>query len=235
MRNKQLSIQEKYNLAKLEIWCFRVYQEIMFQIKSHLNHMQNSFVQKKDPEGNLSFKNPALYLFSTAEGANEPLAITTANDYLTYSFLAFRLLSEKKPHDFVPNYIVSFDRDIKVTYGSNEVLNTFKYVKNEVEIEPFITKKDFSKSPNPEALKILRADKMEVKSILKNTFAEYAHDCNQLKKTSLDHAKIVCSSITTLVSPDYFLELNTCLEVFNLAKNQELCGNIVYSEEKWDI
>ena len=230
MRNKQLSIQEKYNLAKLEIWCFRVYQEIMFQIKSHLNHMQNSFVQKKDPEGNLSFKNPALYLFSTAEGANEPLAITTANDYLTYSFLAFRLLSEKKPHDFVPNYIVSFDRDIKVTYGSNEVLNTFKYVKNEVEIEPFITKKDFSKSPNPEALKILRADKMEVKSILENTFAEYAYTHNLLKDSSEDNFKIACLGITSIASTDYFLELNICLEIFNLAGSIGLYPN-VYNEE----
>ena len=192
--------------------------------------MQNSFVQKKDPEGNLSFKNPALYLFSTAEGANEPLAITTANDYLTYSFLAFRLLSEKKPHDFVPNYIVSFDRDIKVTYGSNEVLNTFKYVKNEVEIEPFITKKDFSKSPNPEALKILRADKMEVKSILENTFAEYAYTHNLLKDSSEDNFKIACLGITSIASTDYFLELNICLEIFNLAGSIGLYPN-VYNEE----
>lgn len=237
----QIGIQDKLLLDE----AVREYQalnvKLVGQIKTHLNHMNKKFVEKEFGVKALSFQRPALYLSSLDEDASvkAEMSITTANDYLAYSFLMFRAVSGKDAYDFQPNFVVSFKKaDItkKVTtnaYSFNDLLNTFKYNSDGEQIEAFVTKKDGKKAPNPEAISILKEDKTEVEGIVKNIFGEYAHSCNLLKSTSDQNAKLACVSFSDAASPDHFLELHTCLEIFNLAKNEDLCGDIVYEEYDW--
>jgi hypothetical protein len=175
-----------------------------------------------------------MYLISLEDGeVKAEMPITTANDYLAYSFLMFREVSGSQAYDFQPNFIVSFKSRSKTAYSKPDLLNTFKYNVNGEQIQAFINTNKNTKAPNKEAVSILKEDKTEVEGILKNTFAEYAHSCNLLKSTTDQNARLACVSFSDAASPDHFLELHTCLEIFNLAKNDALCGEIVYAEFDW--
>lgn len=230
----QIGIQDKQLLDE----AVREYQllnvKLVAQVKTHLNHMQKKFIAKEFGEHSLSFQRPAMYLSSLEDGeVKAEMPITTANDYLAYSFLMFREVSGSQAYDFQPNFIVSFKSRSKTAYSKPDLLNTFKYNVNGEQIQAFINTNKNTKAPNKEAVSILKEDKTEVEGILKNTFAEYAHSCNLLKSTTDQNARLACVSFSDAASPDHFLELHTCLEIFNLAKNDALCGEIVYEEFDW--
>ncbi len=232
----QIGIQDKQLLDE----SVREYQglnvKIIGQIKTHLNHMQKRFIEKEVNVGALSFLRPSLYLSSVVEEEIQgELSITTANDYLAYSFLMFRMVSGSKAYNFQPDYVVSFKKGSTDAYSNYDLINTFKYTQGGSSLEAFVTTKDNKKAPNPEAWKILKEDKVEVEGILKNTFTEYAHACNLLKETNDQNARLVCINFSDYSSPDYFLELHTCLEIFNLAKNLNLCLPVAYAEFDWDL
>jgi hypothetical protein len=235
----RVGIQDKHDIQVAESNYKSLNYKIVGQIKAHLNHMNKAYIDGVYGQlGGLYFNNPSLFLKSLDAMTNEILgesAITTANDYLAYSFLMFRTVSGKKAHNFQPQYVVTFDKDSKKNYNSNDILSTFKYAKDGGEVDAFVTTNTGKKKANDLALSILKADKEEISSILKNTFREFVHECNVLKQTSAENAGTVCRTFTDVTSPDYFLELTTCLEIFNLARDKNLCGEVEYENEDWDL
>jgi hypothetical protein len=230
----QIGIQDKQLLDEAVREYNILNVKLIAQIKTHLNHMQKKFIAKEYGENSLSFQRPAMYLSSLEDGeVKGEMPITTANDYLAYSFLMFREVSGNSAYNFQPNFVVSFQTKSTAAYSKADLLNTFKYQVEGEQVQAFISGKNNKKAPNLEALKILKEDKTEVEGILKNTFAEYAHSCNLLKSTTDQNARLACVSFSDAASPDHFLELHTCLEIFNLAKNPALCGEIVYEEFDW--
>ena len=238
-RHAQIGIDDKRLLDDAVREYQLLHMKLTAQMKTHLNHMQKAFLEKDAETDTLSFQRPALYLGNLDEDGKvvSKMSITTANDYLAYSFLMFRVVSGDDAYNFQPNFVVSFKEpklgEKAIPYGKNDFLNAFKYSVNGEEIQAFVTQKNGKKSPNSEAFKILKADKTEVEGILQNTFSEYAHACNLLKETSDHNAKVACVSFSDPASPDHFLELHTCLEIFTLAKDSNLCGEVVYEDFDW--
>jgi hypothetical protein len=238
MSHARNGVEEGHLIEEAKREYQKLYLKLTGQIKTHLNHMQKNYINQANYDnGDLSFQKPSLYLGEIgSEGKSvAEQAITTGNDYLAYSFLMFRQVSGKSAYTFEPNYIVSFLKAGTKSYNNNDLLNTFKYTKKGLEIEPFETSKEGKKTPKKEVIEILRNDKLEVEQVLKNTFSEYAHACNILKETNDYNLKVVCAFYSDHSSPDYFLELFTCLEVFNLAKNPSLCGSVIYADEDWEL
>lgn len=213
------TIEEKYEIASLENFYFRISKIITTSIKTHLNHMQKKFIAKEFGENSLSFQRPAMYLISLEDGeVKAEMPITTANDYLAYSFLMFREVSGSQAYDFQPNFIVSFKSRSKTAYSKPDLLNTFKYNVNSEQIQAFINTNKNTKAPNKEAVSILKEDKTEVEGILKNIFKLFVDDCNLLEKVSDKNIKLVCKDFSNYSIPDNFLEFFICLETFYLAQ-----------------
>ena len=210
------TVAEKYQISILAHYHSSVFPKIISRIKIHLNQIQKTFFKKESNVVALSFLKPSLYLSSVEDGESP---ITATDDYLAYAFLMFRMVSGSQAYNFQPGYVVSFKKGYTDSYTNYDLINTFKYAQGGSSLEAFVTTKDNKKSPNPEAWKILKADKVEVEGILKNTFTEHDNACNSLKGASDHNARLVCVDFSNNLSPDYFLELFTCLEVFNLAKN----------------
>lgn len=181
--------------------------------------MQKKFIAKEFGENSLSFQRPAMYLISLEDGeVKAEMPITTANDYLAYSFLMFREVSGSQAYDFQPNFIVSFKSRSKTAYSKPDLLNTFKYNVNSEQIQAFINTNKNTKAPNKEAVSILKEDKTEVEGILKNIFKLFVDDCNLLEKVSDKNIKLVCKDFSNYSIPDNFLEFFICLETFYLAQ-----------------
>ena len=213
------TIEEKYEIASLENFYFRISKIITTSIKTHLNHMQKKFIAKEFGKNSLSFQRPAMYLISLEDGeVKAEMPITTANDYLAYSFLMFREVSGSQAYDFQPNFIVSFKSRSKTAYSKPDLLNSFKYNVNSEQIQAFINTNKNTKAPNKEAVSILKEDKTEVEGILKNIFKLFVDDCNLLEKVSDKNIKLVCKDFSNYSIPDNFLEFFICLETFYLAQ-----------------
>ena len=213
------TVEEKYEIASLENFYFQISKIITTSIKTHLNHMQKKFIAKEFGKNSLSFQRPAMYLISLEDGeVKAEMPITTANDYLAYSFLMFREVSGSQAYDFQPNFIVSFKSRSKTAYSKPDLLNTFKYNVNSEQIQAFINTNKNTKAPNKEAVSILKEDKTEVEGILKNIFKLFVDDCNLLEKVSDKNIKLVCKDFSNYSIPDNFLEFFICLETFYLAQ-----------------
>ena len=103
-------------------------------------------------------------------------------------------------------------------YTTHNVLDTFKYVdsnKNAI----------LGHKGNKEACDILKSEIKEVEQIIKGVFEEYSDDCNKLKATTNPHHQAtICTNIYKEETyPDYFLNLLTCLEIFNIAAAPGFC------------
>ncbi len=208
-------------------------------VKTHLNQMDQSFIHKSTESGDLKFVKPSFYLSKFDVDSGEiigPQAVTTGNTNLAYSFLMFRQVSKSKAYDFQPDYILSFfNKKTAKSYTDHDVLDTFEYLKDGLTIYGHTTTKTGSKAVNKQAADILKADVTEVKDIIKNTFSEFAYACNILRETSDYTQKTVCKSFSDVSSPDYFIELLTCLETFNLARNPALCQDMVYEDAHFEL
>lgn len=218
---------EKHEISKLFYFYFRFSTLAAVTIRDHLNLMSNKF--RNTNENSLTFIKPSLYLNILEDGAvKDQKSIATANDYLAYSFLMFRAISGANAYKFQPNHSVSFKNGSTSSYNNNDLFNSFKYRANGNKIEAFITTEDKKKIPNPEALKTFKENKKELGTILNNIFNKYGL-CNLLKNDTDQNKEVVCTDYSEPFSPDYDLELYTCLEVFNLAENL-FCTTIFHDD-----
>jgi len=207
-------------------------------IKTHMNHMETSYANKncyykeKDCLGDLKFNNPTIYLRSMQESHSDAARmISPADKTLSYTFFMIRAVIGDYARKLEPDWVVTFKDDGDKSYTTHDVLDTFEYVNAK---SAKITGHNGLKV-NKEAGDILKADKAEVDRVVHNVFDEFITDCNKLKVTSsLHHQVTVCQSVNEIGDPDYFLELLTCLEIFNLATTAGFCKELTY-EEHFDL
>lgn len=224
------TIEEKYEIASLETFYFRISKTITTSIKAHLNYAHKKFVKNVLGENSLSFQMPTMYLCRLEMGKiKTEIPITATNDYFAYSFLMFREISGNNAYDFQPNFFVSFKSGSKIGYSKPDLLNTFKFNVNGQQIQAFVNTNKNTKAPNKEVVSILKEDEIEVKKILENTFKLFIDDCKLLEKASDRNIELVCKDFTNYSMPDNFLEFYICLETFNLAQTM-FCPSISHDE-----
>ena len=205
-------------------------------VKTHINLMETSFANQacyyKEGDkclGDLSFVNPSIYLRSMDPSHSDSgRMITPADKNLAYKFFMIRGVVGAFARKLEPDWVVTFKQTSMKTYGNNDVLGAFKYINAQsAEI-----KGHSGGAPNQVAIQILKADKSEVEKLVYNVFEEFTADCNKLKETTtLHHQVTVCQNRIDIGNPDYFLELLTCLEMFNLVTQGSYCKELVYAEE----
>ncbi len=228
----ELAVPEKKSLARIEIEYAFISQKIMGQIKAHLNHMNSAYYQKSTELGDLTFKKPALYLSQIDENGNfmGSQAITSDNSNLAYSFLMLREISGQKAYNLQPKFMFSFKKDQPIKYTINEVLDSFSYVKYGQTFDGHSTLQNGHKAINKESAAILKADKLELTEILKNTFSQFNYSCNVLKEATDYDIKETCKHFSDISNPDYFIEFFICAEIFNLVKDSALCQNTPHAD-----
>jgi hypothetical protein len=230
-------IQDKQLVSAADIAYKTINNKLTASMKIHMNHAETSFANKqcyyrgedKECLGDLKFINPSLYLKSL-DGSHSDIGrmITPADKTLAYKFFMIRAVIGDMARTLEPDWVVTFKEGSSAGYKGNDVLDTFEYIdKNQNRIFGHNGVKI-----NKDAAKILKADKVEVDMIVHNVFDEFISDCNQLKATTkLHHQVTVCQNINEITDPDYFLDLLTCLEIFNLATTAGFCRELVYEEE----
>lgn len=215
-------IESKELLNKADIAYKIIAPKMMGSIKTHLNHRAADYNDKVPNDlGLLKFIKPTLYLkyMSRTNEGSVPQMISPSDDALAYSFLMFRAISGANARKLEPSFQVSFHRDAEKSYDANDILDTFLYKKKNLEILGH----NADGSANQDALNILKNDKTEVADIVKNVFKKYIYACNDLKNAEEIYQVTVCNSYTDYSSPDYFTDMLTCLEIFNLAALPEFC------------
>jgi hypothetical protein len=228
-------INDKQLIAAADMAYDVINKKLTAAIKTHMNHMETSYANKncyykeKDCLGDLKFNNPTIYLRSMQESHSDSARmISPADKTLAYKFFMIRAVIGDYARKLEPDWVVTFKEDGDKSYSSHDVLDTFEYVNAK---SAKITGHNGLKI-NKEAGNILKADKAEVDRVVHNVFDEFITDCNKLKVTSsLHHQVTVCQNVNEMGDPDYFLELLTCLEIFNLATTAGFCKELAYEED----
>lgn len=222
VQNKQLVADTSYAFSK-------IFSKLTSAIKVHLNMMEADYnTDSKDTA--LMFQNPSVYL--TQLGTGETTMITPTDKGIAFAFLLFRAISGKDAYQLEPQYVISFNKNNQKMYGNADILNSFKYKKSNAAIEPFAKGSNAKYVPNNEALTILREEKSEVESIIKQVFSSYAHDCNKIKDATSDSVvkAEVCRNIEDPLNPDYFPTMALCFEIFQLATIAGFCEEPSYED-----
>lgn len=215
-----LSFKSKELLNKADIAYKTIAPKMMGSIKTHLNHRAADYNDKVTNDlGLLKFVKPTLYLKHISNKDSVAQMISPSDDALAYSFLMFRAISGINARKLEPSFQVSFQKNAEKSYDANDILDSFLYKKNNLEVLGHNT----DGSPNSDALNILKNDKAEVADIVKNVFKKYIYACNNLKNSEEIYQVTVCNSYTDYSSPDYFTDMLTCLEIFNIAALPEFC------------
>jgi hypothetical protein len=233
-------INDKQLIAAADMAYDVIDKKLTASIKTHMNYIETSFANKrcyyKDNEGkclgDLKFNNPSIYLKSLQESHSDSARMISPSDKtLSYKFFMIRAVIGEYARSLEPDWVVTFKENSDKSYTGNDVLDSFEYISAKSEK---MTGHNGLKI-NREAGKILKTDKLEVDKIVHNVFDEFITDCNKLKiTTSLHHQVTVCQNVNEVGDPDYFLELLTCLEIFNLATTAGFCKELEY-EESFDF
>jgi hypothetical protein len=231
-------LQDKQTVNSAKISYDVINSKLTALIKIHMNQAENSFTNKlchfKDPNtssclGDLRYINPKIYLKSTdTSHTDSGRPISPSDKTLSYKFFMVRDIVGDHARKLEPDWIVTFSEKKSVMYDKHDLLDSFEYVDS----KSGPIKGHNGKRFNQEAVKILKASKSEVIKAIENTFEEYIYDCNQLKETTeLHHQVNVCQGKSDTWDPDYFLELLTCLEIFNLATTVGYCKDLKYDDD----
>lgn len=230
-------IQDKQLVSAADLAYKTINSKLTASIQTHMNHAETHFSNKqcyyKDEDskclGDLKFVNPSLYLKSLNDSHSDAARmITPADKTLGYKFFMIRAVIKSMARSLEPDWVVTFKEGSSKSYDSHNVLDSFNYIdktKNEIKGHNGV-------KINRDAGDILKADKAEVEKIIQNVFDEFLSDCNQLKVTTKMHHQVtVCQNINKVGDPDYFLELLTCLEIFNLATTTGFCKELEYEDD----
>jgi len=208
-----------------------VYDRFESFVKTHMLNMNSVFNDEQNPAegapGALKFTAPEKLRLKKGEIEE---SLFTTDDAIAYKFLMLRSLSEKNAFPL--------GTGVKLVTGPNTEWSTQTLVKS-------FAYKDLSKNPvsatntnergqvvvNQEAFKILKHDRAELQTLLKQAFSEKIFECNTLKIAEPSTQGLVCSSFIDIINPERTINGYICFEIFNLAKNPELCGDIVFAEE----
>ena len=220
---------DKSELYAAELAYKIIRTKLTASIKTHMKHAEFNFANKhcyyKNTEneclGDLKFINPNLYLTRFDSDDDFGRMITPTDKTLAYEFFTIRLVIGDMARTLEPDWVVTFKMGGKKGYTGHDVLDTFEYVdSNQNAIFGHKGKK-----VNKEAWDILKSEIKEVEQIIKGVFEEYSDDCNKLKATTNpNHQATICTNIyKEETDPDYFLNLLTCLETFNIAAAPGFC------------
>jgi hypothetical protein len=235
-----LGIRDKQIVSAADLAFKTIRDKLDATIKTHLNHVEASYTNKhcyyKDTEnkclGDLKFENPTIFLKSLDPShADVGRMITPTDRLLAYKFFMFRETIKEFARKLEPDWVVTFSEDKSTIYTRHDVLNSFLYIDN----EKTKFKGHTGNKVNIKAWKILSSEIKEVENIIKSVFEEYSSDCNQLKTTTdMGHQITVCQNLNEVTDPDYFLNLLTCLETFNLATTAGFCKDTEYEDFDWE-
>jgi hypothetical protein len=232
-------INDKQLIAAADMAYDVINKKLTAAIKTHMNYIETSYANKncyykesdkgKDCLGDLKFNNPTIYLRSMQESHSDSARmISPADKTLAYKFFMIRAVIGDYARKLEPDWVVTFKENGDKSYTSHDVLDTFEYVNAKSEK---MTGHNGVKV-NRVAGDILKADKVEIDRVVHNVFDEFITDCNKLKVTSsLHHQVTVCQNVNEMGDPDYFLELLTCLEIFNLATTAGFCKELDYEDD----
>ena len=234
-----LGIRDKQVVSSSDLAFRTIKDKLDAAIKTHLNHVESSHTNKqcyyKDPEkgclGDLKFINPSIFLKSLDPShADVGRMITPTDRLLAYKFFMFREAIEDFARKLEPDWVVTFREGSDKKYTRHNVLDTFKYFDSNK--NAILGHK--GGKVNADAWNILKAEIKEVEQIIKGVFEEYSNDCNTLKTTTdMSHQVTVCQNLNEVTDPDYFLNLLTCLETFNLATTAGFCKDTEYEDFDW--
>ena len=214
-------------------------------IKSHLNHLDDNYISSKGYysltetlqkcsglatkcSGDLTFIKPSVFL--KAVSSSDAMAVTTGNKDLSYAFLMYRKIMGEDAESLLPDYVVSFDKNAKSEYSTNDLLRSFDYKVLGSSVDSHYTDQG-KKKMDPHAKILFQNNVKEVEGIIKNVMYDLNAECNILKETDLNNKKIICNSISDTSNPDHFVEYMTCMEIFNLANKDSFCTRIEYENE----
>jgi hypothetical protein len=232
-------INDKQLISAAKMAYDTIGKKLTASIKTHMNYIETSFANKncyyfdKDAEskclGDLKFNNPSIFLKALQESHSDTARmISPADKTLAYKFFMIRAVIGDYARKLEPDWVVTFKEDSSKSYTPHDVLDSFEYISPKSEK---MTGHNGVKV-NQASAKILTKDKLEVDKIVHNVFDEFIADCNKLKiTTSLHHQVTVCQNVNEVGDPDYFLELLTCLEIFNLATTAGFCKELEYEED----
>lgn len=231
-------INDKQLISAAKMAYDTIDKKLTASVKTHMNYIESSFANKgcyyQDSEhqciGDLKFNNPTIYLKALQEShSDKSRMISPADKTLAYKFFMIRaVIGEEYARKLEPDWVVTFKKHSTKPYKAHDVLDSFNYM-NAKSSE--MTGHNGNKI-NKEAAHILIRDRLEVDQIVHNVFDEFIADCNKLKVTTkLHHQVTVCQNVNEVGDPDYFLELLTCLEIFNLATTAGFCKELEYEED----
>lgn len=187
-------------------------KEIQYLIKMH-NIMDNQQIIVNENGISMRFNSPLIKFHAEeTESAN----IVFTDPTLPFILLMIRMI-EGDNAKTLGDYAISINADKEGNmYTPLDVVSTFNYIKNGELLNIFKQTGGTGITPNPEVKLAFIAGINEVKGIIKNIFSSYNEEFMILKAATSNHIDGICLHNAVSYSPDSFLELLLCYEIFNL-------------------
>jgi len=219
-------VNDKIEGAKVNAAYNTLFMRLHSAIKIHLNHMNEDYEKRVGLEKAMAFENPAMYLWNSDGKSTQ---VSPSDPSLSYLFLMTRVITQDNARQLLPHFKLSFGKNALDDYKTLDVIKSFKYSTNGQDIDIFLNENG-KRNLNTQVKTIFQDNAKEVNSIVKNIFNVVADQCNTLKEAIEIQAVTACQADTHITSPDFFINMLTCLEVFNLAKQPTYCPELKEEE-----
>ena len=199
LNSQDMTHQRRADIPKISVAYEGVHDLFVHQIKIHLGKSKK-----------LIFNQPLLYFKAIDDGC--VVADNSFESDLRYIFLSLTNINGKANNSQIKNgYILTFDKGGNVHYSYNNFINLFFFNKD-AQIVPSIE----LESKND----LVQEDQNEVKQIFKKILESYSDSYNILKNVPQDYQEIICHTLLDISHADYYVELITCLEIFEFIDYQ---------------
>jgi hypothetical protein len=219
-------VNDKIEGAKVNGAYNTLFMRLHSAIKIHLNHMNEDYEKRVGLEKAMAFENPAMYL-SDSDGKRTQ--VSPSDPSLSYLFLMTRIITKDNARQLLPHFKLSFGKDALTDYQPIDVIKSFKYSMAGQDLDIYLTGNN-KRSLNEQVKEMFQDNAKEVNNIVKNIFNVVADQCNTIKEATEIQAVTACQADTHITSPDFFINMLTCLEVFNLAKQPTYCPELQEEE-----
>ncbi len=224
----QTNIGSKVSYNELKTAYRDFYSALLGLAQSRVEEMDR--MPLSDKKVTLKFQNPVLYLYN--EEIQEYLQISHTDPGFSYMYLFMRETQKKteegKPGAFnlLPKYVLTFRNNSPRQYTQADVVKSFKYFYQGINLEPDITNANGKPQLRSDVWERYKAEKDIFNQIFSHTAEAFYNACDRLRRSDERQELEICMSITNQFSVNRNLEFLACKEIFHRIKWESPCMDV---------
>ncbi len=223
-----LSPQRKLEISSLAHSYKKIATNLDSLMQVHFKYQSESYAHKAVVDGGvMSYLNTPLYIFYSGNSGNHTYVCSGSHDspMKNYLFNMYHLASNLE-YLFHPSHHFTYQGPGKAQHDivEKDIYRSFDYAFNGTNIDHFLYDEETEKREmNKVAYTTFKENQEEFYKINKKVFKKYAYECIDLRDASDDMVIDVCTMENPLISPDYFIEYELCLKIFQFARIEGVC------------